>query len=121
MVRFGVGVVEAAVLPAMVILLANWFTSKERGRANTYLILGNPITVMWLSAVSGYLIELTSWRGMFIIEGIPAIAWAFVFRYIMRDKPTDAAGWTPGRPRPWKPPSPRSRPRSSRPAVTCRP
>src|SRR6478609_4677926 len=48
-VRFGVGVVEAAVLPAMVILLANWFTSKERGRANTYLILGNPITVMWLS------------------------------------------------------------------------
>ena len=89
-VRFGVGVVEAAVLPAMVILLANWFTSKERGRANTYLILGNPITVMWLSAVSGYLIELTSWRGMFIIEGIPAIAWAFVFRYIMRDKPRDA-------------------------------
>ena len=88
-VRFGVGVVEAAVLPAMVILLANWFT-KERGRANTYLILGNPITVMWLSAVSGYLIELTSWRGMFIIEGIPAIAWAFVFRYIMRDKPRDA-------------------------------
>ena len=47
-VRFGVGVVEAAVLPAMVILLANWFTSKERGRANTYLILGNPITVMWV-------------------------------------------------------------------------
>ena len=89
-VRFGVGVVEAAVLPAMVILLANWFTAKERGRANTFLILGNPITVMWLSAVSGYLVEATSWRGMFIIEGIPAIAWAFVFRYIMRDKPRDA-------------------------------
>ena len=90
-VRFGVGVVEAAVLPAMVILLANWFTSKERGRANTYLILGNPITVMWLSAASGYLVELTSWRGMFIIEGLPAIIWAFVFRYIVRDRPRDAA------------------------------
>ena len=35
---------------------------------------------MWLTVVSGYLIELTCWRGMFIIEGIPAIAWAFVFR-----------------------------------------
>jgi sugar phosphate permease len=89
-VRFGVGVVEAAVLPAMVILLANWFTAKERGRANTFLILGNPVTVMWLSAVSGYLIEATSWRGMFIIEGVPAVLWAFVFRYIMRDKPRDA-------------------------------
>jgi len=94
-VRFFVGVVEAAVLPAMVILLANWFTSKERGRANTYLILGNPITVMWLSAVSGYLIELTSWRGMFIIEGIPAVIWAFVFRKMVADRPRDAAWLDP--------------------------
>ena len=71
-VRFLVGVVEAAVLPAMVIFLSHWFTKSERGRANTFLILGNPVTVLWLSVVSGYLIELTSWRGMFVIEGIPA-------------------------------------------------
>ncbi len=89
-VRFAIGVVEAAVLPAMVILLANWFTSKERGRANTFLILGNPITVMWLSAVSGYIIELSSWRWMFILEGVPALVWAFIFRYVMRDRPRDA-------------------------------
>ena len=47
-VRFLVGVVEAAVLPAMVIFLSHWFTKGERGRANTFLILGNPVTVLWL-------------------------------------------------------------------------
>ena len=89
-VRFLIGVVEAAVLPAMVIFLSHWFTKRERGRANTYLILGNPVTVLWLTAVSGYLIEATSWRGMFIIEGIPAILWAFVFRKMVQDKPQEA-------------------------------
>lgn len=94
-VRFLIGVVEAAVLPAMVIFLSHWFTKKERGRANTYLILGNPVTVLWLTAVSGYLIEATSWRGMFIIEGIPAILWAFVFRKLVQDRPEDAT-WLNG-------------------------
>jgi MFS family permease len=77
--RFLLGVVEAAVLPAMLIFLTHWFSRSERGRANTFLILGNPVTVMWLSAVSGYLIAATSWRWMFLFEGLPAIIWAFVF------------------------------------------
>lgn len=89
-VRFLLGVVEAAVLPAMVVFLAHWFTKRERGQANTILILGNPVTVLWLSAVSGYLVEAVSWRGMFLVEGIPAIIWAFVFRAMVSDDPSDA-------------------------------
>ena len=69
--RFALGLVEAAVLPAMVIFLSHWFTQGERGRANTILILGNPITVLWLTAISGFVIEAISWRGMFIVEGLP--------------------------------------------------
>ncbi|MQA12090.1 MAG: MFS transporter [Pseudonocardiaceae bacterium] len=91
-VRFLLGAVEAAVLPALVVLLARWFTKAERGRANAFLILGNPVTILWLSAASGYLIEATSWRGMFIIEGLPAVAWAFYFRSQVRDYPGEA-GW----------------------------
>ncbi|WP_425394710.1 MFS transporter [Actinopolyspora halophila] len=89
-VRFLLGSVEAAVLPAMVVFLARWFTKRERGSANAVLILGNPITVMWLNAISGYIVELTSWREMFIIEGLPAIAWAFVFRALVSDFPSTA-------------------------------
>ncbi len=89
--RFLLGVVEAAVIPAMLIFLVHWFTNRERGRADTFLILGNPVTVLWMSALSGYLIAATSWRWMFIIEGAPAIIWAFVFRALVVDLPKDAA------------------------------
>ncbi len=56
-IRFILGVVEAAVMPAMLIYISNWFTKSERSRANTFLILGNPVTVLWMSVVSGYLIQ----------------------------------------------------------------
>ncbi|GAA0441232.1 MFS transporter [Streptomyces olivaceiscleroticus] len=94
-VRFLLGVSEAAVLPAMVIHITHWFTSRERGRANTWLILGNPATVLWLTVVSGYLVEWVGWHGMFIAQGIPALIWAFVFHKYIDDHPRDAKWLTP--------------------------
>ena len=88
--RFLLGVVEAAVIPAMLVFLTHWFSQRERGRANTILILGNPVTLLWMSVVSGYLIAAIGWRWMFVIEGLPAIAWAFVFRLLADDRPADA-------------------------------
>jgi sugar phosphate permease len=90
-VRFLLGVVEAVVLPGMVVFLSHWFTRRERGRANTLLILGNPVTLLWMSVVSGYLVAAVGYRWMFIIEGLPAILWAFVFRWLVDDRPADAA------------------------------
>ncbi len=91
-IRFILGVVEAAVMPAMLIYISNWFTQSERSRANTFLILGNPVTVLWMSVVSGYLIHAFGWREMFIIEGIPAVIWAFCWWVLAKDKPAQA-GW----------------------------
>lgn len=95
-IRFTLGVVEAAVMPSMLIFISNWFTRKERSRANTFLILGNPITVLWMSVVSGYLIHAWGWRGMFILEGAPAILWAFVWWRLARDRPEQASWLTQG-------------------------
>ncbi|HEY5222396.1 MAG TPA: MFS transporter [Microbacteriaceae bacterium] len=89
-IRFLLGVVEAAVLPAMLVFLAHWFSASERGRTNTFLILGNPVTLLWMSVISGYIIAATSYQWMFIIEGLPAIIWAFVFRALVADRPADA-------------------------------
>ncbi|EKK5267259.1 MFS transporter [Cronobacter dublinensis] len=86
-IRFILGVVEAAVMPAMLIYISNWFTKSERSRANTFLILGNPVTVLWMSVVSGYLIQAFGWREMFIIEGVPAVIWAFCWWMLVKDKP----------------------------------
>ena len=89
-IRFMLGVVESAVMPAMLILLSRWFTKSERSRANTFLILGNPVTILWMSILSGYLIDSMGWRWMFIIEGLPAVIWAFFWWRLVDDKPSDA-------------------------------
>lgn len=89
-IRFVLGVVEAAVMPAMLIYISNWFTKSERSRANTFLILGNPVTVLWMSVVSGYLINAFGWREMFIFEGIPAVIWAVAWWFMVQDKPAQA-------------------------------
>jgi sugar phosphate permease len=93
-IRFMLGVVESAVMPAMLILLSRWFTKAERSRANTFLILGNPVTILWMSILSGYLIDSVGWRWMFIWEGLPAIIWAFFWWRLVDDKPADATWLT---------------------------
>jgi sugar phosphate permease len=93
-IRFMLGVVESAVMPAMLILLSQWFTKDERSRANTFLILGNPVTVLWMSVLSGYLIHELGWRWMFIIQGVPGIIWALVWWKTIAEKPADAAWLT---------------------------
>jgi sugar phosphate permease len=88
--RLLLGVSESVVLPAMLIFLSHWFSSAERSRTNTILILGNPVTVLWMSIVSGYLVNAIGWRGMFIAEGLPAIVWAFIWRRLVQDEPGQA-------------------------------
>ena len=89
-IRFMLGVVESAVMPAMLIFLSRWFTKSERSRANTFLILGNPVTILWMSILSGYLINSVGWRWMFIIEGLPAVIWAFFWWRLVEDVPAKA-------------------------------
>ncbi|WP_018620901.1 MFS transporter [Spirosoma luteum] len=93
-IRFMLGVVESAVMPAMLLFLSRWFTKKERSQANTFLILGNPVTILWMSVLSGYLIQAVGWRWMFILEGLPAIIWAFFWWRLVDDKPEDASWLT---------------------------
>lgn len=88
--RLLLGVAESLILPAMLILLMNWFTRAERSRANTILILGNPVTVLWMSAVTGYLIKAVGWQMAFVVEGIPSVLWAFVWVLVARDRPQQA-------------------------------
>lgn len=89
-IRFLLGVVESAVMPSMLVFLSRWFTKSERSRANTFLILGNPATILWMSILSGYLIESVGWRWMFILEGFPALIWAFLWWKLVVDVPKNA-------------------------------
>ena len=93
--RLLLGVAESVIFPAMLVLLTHWFTRAERSRANTLLILGNPITVLWMSVITGFLIHRLGWQMTFIVEGIPSVLWAFAWLRVVRDKPSDAAWMSP--------------------------
>ena len=88
--RFLLGVAESVIFPAMLVLIANWFRRSERSRANTLLMLGNPVTVLWMSLITGYLIQSFGWQRTFILEGVPSALWGFVWLSVIRDKPSEA-------------------------------
>lgn len=88
--RFFLGVAESIIFPAMLVLITHWFTRKERSRANTLLMLGNPVTVLWMSIITGYLIHSLGWQMTFIVEGLPSVLWAFAWLALIHDKPSDA-------------------------------
>ncbi len=89
--RFLLGVAESIIFPAMLVLITHWFTRAERSRANTLLMLGNPITVLWMSVITGYLIQLLlAGRRPSSLKACPRLLWAFLWLLLMRDKPSDA-------------------------------
>jgi sugar phosphate permease len=93
--RFFLGVAESVIFPAMLVLLTHWFTKAERSRANTLLILGNPVTVLWMSIITGFLIQKIGWQMTFVVEGIPSLIWAVVWLRVVKDRPREAKWMTP--------------------------
>jgi len=84
------GVAESFVFPALLIVLTRWFARAERSRANSIMILANPVTVLWMSALTGFLIRAWGWQLAFILEGLVAVVWGFFWLALMRDRPIDA-------------------------------
>jgi sugar phosphate permease len=89
--RLLLGAAESFIMPGMLLLLTRWFTRTERSRANTLLIAGNPVTVLWMSAVTGYIIHAIGWQMTFIVEGLPSVIWGFIWLFLIRDRPEEAA------------------------------
>ena len=54
--RFLLGVSESSVFPATVVLLAHWFPSAERARANAFWNLCQPLAVVASAPVTGWLL-----------------------------------------------------------------
>ncbi len=99
--RFLLGVVEGVVFPSLLVFLTHWFTKRERSKANTLLILGNPLTLLWASVASGALVDyfdkhkvlnLQGWQVMLLAEGVPTLVWAGLWWMLAKDRPADA-GW----------------------------
>jgi sugar phosphate permease len=88
--RLLLGVAESFIFPALLILLTRWFTRRERSFANSLLMMGNPVTVLWMSAATGFLIRAWGWQQAFIIEGAVAVVWSVFWLGTVRDHPRES-------------------------------
>lgn len=84
------GVAEGGVWPAVLVLLANWFTFQERARANAFWMACLPVSAILMAPITGILLKHFSWKTLLILEGIPPIVWAFVWYAMIKDRPTEA-------------------------------
>ena len=88
--RFLLGVSESCVFPATVVLLAHWFPSAERARANAFWNLCQPLAVVASAPVTGWLLGAYGWPTMLMLEGALPFLWLPVWWFFIRDHPGDA-------------------------------
>lgn len=88
--RFILGVFEGGVWPAVLVLLASWFPLKERARANSLWMCCLPLSSVFISPISGVLLNHFSWRMVLFLEGIPPLIWAIVWMLVVADRPRNA-------------------------------
>lgn len=89
-IRFLIGVAEGGVYPAMLTILSHWFPNEERGRANALFCMNLPIGAIITGPLSGWIISAFSWRYVFIIEGLVALALIFIWWPLISDRPENA-------------------------------
>lgn len=85
--RIGVGIGEAACVPASQSVITDYFPANRRATALSVWSLGIPIGSM-LAAVGGsWLVANFDWRSAFWLLGAPGIAVAIVFKLTVREPP----------------------------------
>ncbi|CAB1261869.1 MFS transporter [Clostridium sp. MT-14] len=88
--RFCLGVAEGGVWPAILVIITHWFPMEERGRANAFFIMNLAVANMITGPISSWLIVLSSWRLLFIGEGILALLLMLCWLPLITDRPENA-------------------------------
>jgi ACS family tartrate transporter-like MFS transporter len=91
--RFLLGAAEAGFFPGVILYLTYWFPARERARAIALFATGGVIAGIIGSPVSGAILGLNGqwglagWQWLFLLEGLPAVALAFVVLAILPNRP----------------------------------
>jgi sugar phosphate permease len=94
-VRFLVGVAEGGVWPATLVLIGHWFPREERARARNLWILCLPVASVIQAPFSGYILSVSNWHWLFLIEGFIPWLWAIVWAIAIIDWPHQASWLSP--------------------------
>lgn len=93
--RIGLGLGEAAVLPATYELFSRWVPAGERGRALGRFLSGIPLGQIAGFAATGYLSAHAGWPVSFYLFGALGIVWALVFLRSVHNDPAHDPGVLP--------------------------
>ncbi len=85
--RIGLGLGEAAVLPATYEIFSRWIPAGERGRALAFFLGGIPLGQIAGFAATGYLTAHLGWPASFYLFGVLGLAWAATFLSRVHDDP----------------------------------
>ena len=94
--RFLLGLAEAGYYPGVVLYLTYWFRQRERAMAVAVVLMGIPITSIVGGPLSGFILdhahwlEVSSWRWLLILEGIPAVVCGVLAYFVLPNRPADA-------------------------------
>ncbi|MGC1425065.1 MAG: MFS transporter [Terracidiphilus sp.] len=105
-VRLLLGMAEAGFFPGVIYYLTLWFPAKMRARAVSRFYIALPLSSVLMGAVAGWLLGLqgklglAGWQWLFLLEGLPATLFSFVFLWILPDGPMQAE-WLTAEERMW--------------------
>lgn len=87
LVRSGVGLGEAGVLPAAQSTIAARFPARQRATALSLLSVGVTIGIMLGYGLGGYLADQIGWRMAYMAVGVPGVLIALLVVFTLRDPP----------------------------------
>lgn len=96
MVRLLLGVAEAGFFPGVLYYLTLWFPATMRARAVSRFYVALPLSSVLMGSVAGWLLGLqgklglAGWQWLFLLEGLPAALFSFVFLWLLPDGPMQA-------------------------------
>jgi len=98
--RFSLGVAEAAFLPGILTYLGHWHRAADRVKAVAMFMAAIPVSQVIAAPLSAALmrvqwLNLAGWRWLLILEGAPAVLCAFLAWILLTDRPWQAAWLAP--------------------------
>jgi MFS transporter, ACS family, tartrate transporter len=94
--RVLLGLAEAGYYPGIVLYLTYWFRQREQARVLSLFLTGFAVNSVVGAPISGFILGhlhwlgLGSWRWLFILEGLPAIALGIFTHFVLPNRPSEA-------------------------------